>query len=506
MKKTDAFLRVTSLLIFIALAAYLALYMVHRAANPVQTALTVTASMSDSAPMSGLIIRDERLINSGGERYVAVTADNGEKVSAGEEVAVVYSSEEALERASQLQLLEREIQSVTDILNGSGTIATTGDREGSVNSALLDLSLCLHSGDLSEIDTKASALAALVFPSDSTANTSQEYLDQLQAEYEELARTSEEDIQSIAVSESGTFSTIVDGYEGVSPSYAQNLTPSGLRALIDADRVVDETSLGKLITSYDWYYVGIIPRQYGRDMLPGSQVSLSFGRYYSGPLEAEVEFVGRIEADEQIVIFRVEQGLTDMLAVRAVNAELVYNEYKGLRVPLKGLYRYYAGYLSDADGASLSPGQSVHLALNGVEHEAFVSEVGSARAYGDLPLGVESGSEEDTRPKRRLVVFCWLWDPEQPAPDISAGGGSVLTANAELPVANYYEFDPALNEQPEHLCVFTLTGIQAERKIVELVYAGEEYCLLSSEGTDALREGNEVILQARDLYNGRVFS
>ena len=59
---------------------------------------------------------------------------------------------------------------------------------------------------------------------------------------------------------------------------------------------------------------------------------------------------------------------------------------------------------------------------------------------------------------------------------------------------------------PDRLCVFTMTGLQAERKIVDLVYAGEEYCLLSSEGNDALREGNEVIVQARDLYNGRVFS
>ena len=51
----------------------------------------------------------------------------------------------------------------------------------------------------------------------------------------------------------------------------------------------------------------------------------------------------------------------------------------------------------------------------------------------------------------------------------------------------------------------TMTGLQAERKKVSLIYAGEEYCLLSSEGDDALREGNEVIVQAGGLYNGKVF-
>lgn len=506
MKKTDALLRVTSLLIFIALAAYLTTYLVHRAANPVQTALTVTASMSESAPMSGLVIRDELLINSGGEQYASVIAGNGEKVAAGEEVAVAYSSEEALERASQLQVLEREIRTVTEALQSPAEIQTSGNREGTIMNALLELSKGLHSGDLSDVDARASTLSGLVFSSENTTDTSQEYLEQLQAEYDQLQRTSVEDTKSITVSQSGTFSTIVDGYEGVSPSYVEDLTPGELRELIDAERVVDNTSLGKLITSYSWYYAGIIPLKYGRDMLPGNHVKLSFGRYYSTPLDAEVEFVGRVEDDEQIVLFRLEQGMADMLAVRAVHAELIYNEYEGLRVPLQGLYRYYAGYVSEADGDSLTQGQTVTLTLNGTAREVLVSEVGSARPYGDLLPGVESGSEEDTRPRRCLVVFYWPWDPDQEPPDTSAGGGTALADGLEIAVTNYYDYNPEQPEDQDRLCVFTMTGVQAERKVVELVYAGEEYCLLSSQGTDALREGNEVIVQARDLFDGKVFA
>ncbi len=496
-------MKVTSLLVFIALAAYLTVYIVHRASNPVRTALTVTASMSESAPMSGLVIRNELLINSR-EQYIEVTAEDGSKVAGGQEVAVAYSSEEALERASRLHLLSREIE---DVASGeSNTVQAAGNREETVFSALTGLSSCLRGGDLSEVDARAGVLSGLIFPSDAGTDTSEEYLAQLQEEYDELKRTSAGDTTPITVSQSGTFSSVVDGYEGVDPAYAQDLTPSALRELIAAERVVDNSSLGKLITSYDWYYVGIIPQEYGRTMLPGQDVELSFGRYYSGTLDAEVDYVGRAEGSEQIVIFRIEKGMADMLAVRAVNAELIYEEYTGLRVPLKGLYRYYAGYLSDADGAALEEGQTVTLDLNGVSREAFVSEIGSASRYGDLPLGVESGSEEDDRPKRRLVVFCWPWTAEDEAPDTSAGGGTVTVGSHGYAAANYYEYDPENPDAQDRLCVFTMTGLQAERKLVSMVYAGEEYCLLSSEGTDALREGNEVILRARDLYNGRVFS
>ncbi len=519
MKKTDALIKITSLLVFIALAAYLMVYIVSRASNSVQTALTVTATMSDSAPMSGLVIRNELVIRSA-EPYISVTAADGSKVAAGETVAVAYSSEEALERATRLHVLSREIGDVTAALKRSGAGLASGSREESVYSAITGLSACIRGGDLSELDSRSSALAGILFPSDAGDTATEEYLEQLQAEYSELRRTSAGETEDITVGESGTFSNLVDGYEGVDPDYVMDLTPGALRELIAADRVVDDASIGKLITSYDWYYAGIIPWEDGMNLMEGAWVKLSFGRYYSGELDAQIEWVGRAENDQQVVLFRIERGQADMLAVRAVSAELVYEEYTGLRVPLRGLYRYYAGYMSDEDGQSLTEGEGVKLILGEGEYDAFVSEIGAASRYGDLPLGVESGSEEDTRPTHRLVVFCWPWDEADGAPDSSAGGGTVVnSAGVPMSVLNYYDYrtvisgreelddsDPDKWNIPDRLCVFTMTGLQAERKLVDLVYAGEEYCLLSSEGNDALREGNEVIVKASNLYNGRVFS
>lgn len=512
-------MKITSLLVFIALAAYLTVYIVSRSSNAVQTALTVTATMSDSAPMSGLVIRNELVIRSN-DPYISVTAADGSKVAAGETVAVSYSSEEALERATRLNVLSREIGDVTTALKRSGTGLASGSREQSVYSAITGLSSCIRGGDLSELDSRSTALAGILFPSDTGDTATEEYLEQLQSEYSELRRTSAGETEDITVGESGTFSNLVDGYEGVDPDYVMDLTPSQLRELISADRVVDDASIGKLITSYDWYYVGIIPWEDGMNLMEGTWVKLSFGRYYSGELDAQIEWVGRAEDDQQVVLFRVERGQSDMLAVRAVSAELVYEEYTGLRVPLRGLYRYYAGYMSDEEGGSLTEGESVKLLLGEGMYSAFVSEIGSPSRYGDLPLGVESGSEEDPRPSHRLVVFCWPWTEEDGTPDSSAGGGTVINGNGTtMAVTNYYDYrtvisgredlsdsDPDKWNIPDRLCVFTMTGLQAERKLVDLVYAGEEYCLLSSTGDDALREGNEVIVKAADLYNGRVFS
>lgn len=489
-----------SALLFCAMAAYLTVYLVNRFVDPVQTALTVTATMSDSSSMSGLVVRDELLIKSG-EQYIDVTVADGEKVAAGQTVAVVYGSEEALERASSLHALSRQIEDVSEALSASSRVQATGSRDRSIYSAITGLSAAIRSDNYSGIDTQENALASVIFRAE-TSNATEDYLAELQQEYDELLLTASGDTQEITVGQSGTFSTVVDGFEGVSPDYVQELTPSALRELIAADRVVEQSSLGKLITSYYWYYAAILPEEDASRLVAGMTVRLSFGRYYSDYLTADVIFVGRAENHEQLVLFRMDRGFSEMLAVRSVSAELIYSEYTGLRVPLKGLYRYYAGYVPAEDGALLTEGDSVTLSLGGTDYQAFVSEIGSASAYGELPVGVEAGSEEDTRPQRRLVVFCWPWE-DADGPDFSAGNGVVTLSDGRtsMAVANYYDYDP----DTDRMCVFTMTGLQAERKKVELIYAGEEYGLVASEGDDALREGNEIIVRAGGLHDGMVF-
>lgn len=494
-------MKLVSALVFLAMAAYLGFYLTQSMTNPVQTALAVTATMSDASTMSGLVVRDE-LVLRGDAEYIDVIADEGEKISVGQTVAVIYSSQDALRRAEKLESIGREIDSVKAALSGSQSNYSAGDREESIMDALLGVSTSLRSDSMRAIDTRQSTLASLIFRRE-VADATEDYLVELETSYRDMLATAAGDTREIKATQSGTFTALVDGYEGVSPEYVQDLTPAGLREIIAADRAEDEQAIGKLVTSYNWYYAAIVSREDADRLEKGQRVRLSFGRYYNGEIAARVAFIGRVEEDERLVLFSMDRALADMMAVRAVSAELIYSEYSGLRVPIKGLYRYYAGYMTDEDGSRLTAGEDVTLSLGGKDIAATVSEVGGARRYGELPAGVEPDSELDTRPARRLVVFVWPWSGEEEAPDFSSGGGTVTLRDRRttLSVLNYYEFDP----ETDRLCVFTMTGLQAERKKVELIFAGEEYCLLSSEGDDALREGNEVIVQAANLHNGKVF-
>ncbi len=498
MKKTDTLIKVMTGCVLLAMVAYLSVYLVRRVLDPVQTALAVEASMSASSTMSGLVLRDELILRSD-EQYIDVVVDDGEKVGAGQTVAVAYSSEDALARATDLDTLSRQIGEVTAALENA-EVVTAGNREESVYAAITDLSVAVRSGALAGVDAQESALATLLFPAEE-ANATEEYLDQLQQAYDALTETAAGDTTAITVGQGGTFSTVVDGYEGVSVDYVTELGPSSLRELIDADRILPEDAFGKLIPSFRWYYAAIMNADDAENLVPGRTVQMSFGRYYGEEITADVEYVGRAEGREQLVLFSMDRGFHEMLTVRSVSAEVVYTNYTGLRVPLTGLYRYYAGYVSEADGKRISKGDEVTLLLGGVEYEATVSEVGNAYAYGELPQGVDPGSEADERPKRCQVVLYWPWE-DVDGPDFSSGSGTITLADGETKalITNYYDYDSDV----DRMCVFTMTGLKAERKKVSLVYAGEEYALVSSQGEDALREGNEIVLKSKGLFNGKV--
>ena len=500
MNKSDVLLKAVSALVFCAMVAYMAVYIVHRITEPVETALVVTSTMTDSSTLSGLVVRDELVISSDAP-YINVAVSDGEKVGAGQTVAVVYSSEEALERAAALSALEAEIRETESALSATGVVSAAQSRDQSIYDAIIGLSASMRNAGFAGIDTNQSTLAGLIFRSDKT-NATEEHLAALQTEYGELSRTSSDETEEIAVGQSGTYSAIIDGYEGIDPEYAKELSPSELREFISADRTVSPDAIGKLVLSYKWYYAAIVPRADASKLVAGRTVRLSFGRYYSDSLAARVEYVGQAEGNEQLVLFSMDRGFSEMMAVRAVSAEIIYSEYSGLRIPVDSLYRYYAGYLSEKDAQVLTEGETVQLSVGAETYTAFVSEIGSARRYGDLPPGVEEDSEEDNRPLRRLLVFCWPYSENEQAPDFSVAGALIRTeSGAVLPATNYYEY----NDSIDRMCVFSMTGLLAERKKVSLTFVGEEYALVESEGSDALREGNEVIVSSAGLFSGKVF-
>ena len=155
---------------------------------------------------------------------------------------------------------------------------------------------------------------------------------------------------------------------------------------------------------------------------------------------------------------------------------------------------YYAAVIDEADAASLSKGRSLELAISGVDFPLPVTVYSVSRAQDGRCLLVLRGSE--------YLSYVTALRAQSADLILESYTGLRIPKNA-LRITGDGKTG-----------VYCLIGRQSYFKPVELIYQGEDYCLVRPgemqvvRDSDAilytLRAGDEVIVTAEELYNGKV--
>ncbi|NLV85799.1 MAG: hypothetical protein GX025_01070 [Clostridiales bacterium] len=402
MKRTDFLTRAVSLLLFGALTLYLGIYLFRSITNDVRYAPAVHISLTESSEASGIIIRDETLVESS-DRFLSVSAKDGSLLAVGDVIAVAYANETALERASGIRELELKKQYINSVLTEHEDSASLTEKDEAIKNAVLSLSSAAARKETDRLSTAVLQLSSLVMQDPDTMAT-QVDLNLITQELNSLYQTAASDTLAIRAKKSGLFSSAADGYEHISPHNLTGLSSSGLRSLLGQAREVSENVRGKLCSANEWFFAAIVSEkivaqgQEDEGLAVGKAASLDFGRYYGKPLSATVVSISPSEQGECAVVFRCTRAALEMLNVRRVSAEIIFDTHEGIRVPKKAVY-------ADEDGSF----------------------------------------------------------------------------------------------------VYTLTGLQAEKKYIEIVWETEDYYLAGfSLDASGLRVGNEIILTSKPVYDGKV--
>ena len=146
----------------------------------------------------------------------------------------------------------------------------------------------------------------------------------------------------ITAPQAGTFSALVDGYETlVSPETALQLTPSGLRELMDMSPSGEDSAAGKLILSKDWYFAAVVTQEEGERLdelpVPSGQdyatVTLRFASDFTRDIPAKVVQVSEAEDGQAVVVLSANRYLEQTTLLRRQTAEIIFDSQSGLRVP-----------------------------------------------------------------------------------------------------------------------------------------------------------------------------
>lgn len=392
--------------------------------DPLTTSAAYNYHSEDSITVSGYLVRDEEVLpnNSG---LVYITREEGERVSKGNSVAVVYHSQESLSQAQQLEDLRIQLEQ----LEYAQSVATGSQEVLKLDSSIMDsiytVRQSMNNEQYTDAEKEASTLRTLILKRDYTYSGEGDIEGQIEAlttQLRSLASAAKSGSTAITVSKGGYYSSLVDGYETVlTPASLETMTPTSLRE-IQPDTSLS-SSVGKMIYGNSWYYVTAMSTETAALLTEGSKVTL---RFVSG-LEQDVPMtVERISADDHgqtLVVLKADQYVSITTLLRDQNAQIILKSYDGIRVPQESL-RVWKRTITNEDGT-----------------ETTESLVG---------------------------VYCRI-------------------------------------------------GVEAQFKPVNVVYQGEDYYLVepnpSAMGSSlsekqlelyTLRAGDEVIVTAKDLYNGKV--
>jgi len=297
-------------------------YLYNALVNTYVTTNAVSYSIEETLPAQGYIVRTETVIADSGVA-VLPTVSEGEKVAAGQALAVEYMNLGALETASEIRALRLQLAQFE---------SHQGLSDASAFKTIRELSAAVHSRDLSKLDELLLNVESYIFTGGS--------LDQidpsaLRDRLEELEHRSE-GTRIINAQVSGTFSYTVDGFEHIGPDIIRNLAPDDLDAHFKTPYGISGT--GKLVTEFKWYYAAIMDHEDAARLSAGRQIAVQFYGAYHAEVIMLVESIGKRDSDLCVVIFSSDQGIHDIAPLRNLRADIVFGTISGIRVPKEAIH------------------------------------------------------------------------------------------------------------------------------------------------------------------------
>lgn len=335
MRSTPIF-KILSLAVLVAVVTLLGIEGHRYFHRSVSVSVAYTGQVTDSLSVTGWVVRQETpLPDTSGTLLRQV--QEGEKVHAGQTVAMAYASKSALEVVSRLEDTELKLQQLqfarSSFLDSDAALKVDSD----ISDSILRLHIATADGDYATATQEMSAMKTAVLKR-SYSYESLEQIDQAIAQTRSDISTLQNQLSgatSVKTAVAGVYSGSTDGSEeALTPDFLADVTPARLDALSTGSAV---KSAGKIITDNTWYFAANIPAQQARELQVGQEVTLRLSKGLQQDAPAYVQSISAEEDGQVAVVLSCTRYISQVTLLRHQQGEILLREYKGLRVPSAAL-------------------------------------------------------------------------------------------------------------------------------------------------------------------------
>ena len=332
MKNSNLSTKLLMAAIVLTVLCYFGINLAAYFSDPFSTTVVYSYTNHHAVTVSGYVVREEVPLEGEGD-LVYFSRGEGERVSKGGSVALVYDNRQALDDANTVRNLEDQLQQLLYARSLANGLQSTVSLDKTVNEALAAFHAALSRDQISASTDAAAALRSAVLRHSYAYSGTEELDSSIESMKNRIAALSESisgATTSIRAGASGLFSSLVDGYETVlTPEVLKTMTVDDYREITP----VSSSGIGKLVCGSRWYFVTLLRQADAKGISAGQTVTLRFQSGLDRDLPLVVDRVSGTEDGQVLVVLSSGENLNLTTLLRRQNAQLIFDSYTGLRVP-----------------------------------------------------------------------------------------------------------------------------------------------------------------------------
>lgn len=340
MKKLDKNKIITALcsVAGVCIILYFVYQIVQMNSNPYKTELALEREIQNSVKTTAFVVRDEEYITAENTSGTVVSiAEDGKRVGNGEGVAVVFKNSDSAAAYVRIKELQREIEYYEQLKNrvGVGTNAPSSYTD-LIDDACIDFISASREEIGSEfedslIDLRDAITARQLAVGEEIVVEAK--LSKLQAELVSLKALAE-GYSTVQAPSSGYYIGAVDGYENaIAYKDCKEVTCEQISNLLSAQK--QETSsnvMGKLVDSFDWYFLCNVPYNDSGEIEFGKTVSVNVPNTAVGTIKCTVVYKSDKDGEQVAVVLKCNIMNRDVANLRIADIEIITDEFTGFRI------------------------------------------------------------------------------------------------------------------------------------------------------------------------------
>lgn len=338
---------IVAIILVLALIGGYIFYGCYSALNvDVETITAVKSTVYETIDAQALVIRDEHTVSGSSGGVTVASVNNGEKVKAGGNIAMVFSSEEDATKYSSAQELQNQLSYYEELeTQASGTVTDVeqidSDILSDVNNYIRAVgngrydSLLEYSDDLNERFIRRQLTIGEKIDFSQVKSDIKNQLDEINV-------STCSPVDYLTTEESGIFSSYTDSFESiVDYSKATEIDAATLKSCIEkvSESENDSSSFGKLITSYEWYFCCVVPSKDTVKISDGDTLNVTL-KSSDDILKCQVISGADpdLNTEETVLVLRCSDMNSRIVSMRLEDIEIRYSEYEGFKIPASAVH------------------------------------------------------------------------------------------------------------------------------------------------------------------------